>query len=198
MGITLSQLRSTLGAALVACLPLSAASVAHAAEACYDFEFLNAGTAYTVGSVIVGADAEIRLARFRWDNGQWTADGVATVVESTNAEGSAQNELNLNNIVTRIFPDVGATRAEFVYADFGGNVNFGVNGDFRNVANLAALDGSLVGGCRVSVTSGDILDAGVVVGTRGDVIVEPEQVATIDVFSVGGQEFYVDDVCHEW
>jgi hypothetical protein len=72
----------------------------------------------------------------------------------------------------------------------GGNINFGVNGDFRNVADISTLNGAVIGGCNIMVTRTNIPG-----GYRGIVEINPPPGVMIDRFGVGGQEFYVDDVC---
>ena len=160
-----------------------------AALTCYDFSSF-AGS-FVVGDVVAAANATITLHRFQWDNGIWTAGGVASVVASSFAAGTPINELSLNNIMVRVTPDAPAAGARYLYAYLGGNVNFGVNGDFRNVGDLSALDGTVVGGCDISVTRVNF--AG---GYRGEVEIVPQAGVAIERFGVGGQEFYIDDVCH--
>jgi hypothetical protein len=169
------------------------AGTATATTECYNFSSLASGSAYVVGDTVNAANATIELTRFQWDDGIWTDEGIATVVPSTNAGGTAPHELNLNNIMVRVIPDIAGTRARYRYVDFGGNVNFGVNGDFRNVGNLIELDGTVVGGCDISVT-----EVGVLGGVLGTVVITPQAGVTIERFGVGGQEFYIDDVCHHW
>jgi hypothetical protein len=156
---------------------------------CYNFSAL-AGT-FTVGDVVVAAAATLDFFPFQWSNGIWTAGGMASVVTSSFAGGTPVNEVNLNNINVRVTPNNPSPGASYRYADLGGNVNFGVNGDFRNVADLNMLNGAVVGGCNITVTRMNF--AG---GYRGIVEINPQPGMMIDRFSVGGQEFFVDDVCH--
>jgi hypothetical protein len=160
-----------------------------AVSTCYNFSSF-AGS-FAVGDVVAAAGATISFIPFQWSNGMWTAGGIASVVASTFAGGTPVNELNLNNIMMRVTPDTPSTGASYRYADLGGNVNFGVNGDFRNVADLNTLNGTVVGGCDITVTRTNF--AG---GYRGIVVITPQPGVTIDRFGAGGQEFYVDDVCH--
>jgi hypothetical protein len=76
----------------------------------------------------------------------WAAGGHATVVTSSWASGTPTRELELTNIMVRVTPGTPAAGAHYRYADLGGNVNFGVNGDFRNVEDFIALDGAVIGG----------------------------------------------------
>jgi len=160
-----------------------------AVSTCYNFSSF-AGS-FAVGDVVAAADATISFIPFHWSNGMWTAGGTASVVASSFAGGTPVNELNLNNIMVRVTPDTPSIGASYRYADLGGNVNFGVNGDFRNVADINTLDGTVVGGCDITVTRTNFLG-----GYRGIVEITPQPGVTIERFGAGGQEFYIDDVCH--
>jgi hypothetical protein len=175
------------------CVAALASATALAANAIYNFTSLAAGTTYTVGDVIAAANATIELTQFQWSDGTWTAGGIATVVSSTNAAGSAPRELNLNNINVRVIPNNPATSATFKYAWFGGNVNLGVNGNLSNVLEPMLWNGIVLGSASVTVTQVNI--AG---GYRGTVTITPQVGTTIERFGTGGQEYYIDDVRHDW
>lgn len=166
----------------------SAAAVA-VPSTCYNFSSF-AGS-FAVGDVVPAAAATIDFLPFQWSNGMWTNGGIASVVASNFAAGTLVNELDLNNIMARVTPNTPSVGVSYRYADLGGNVNFAVNGDFRNVADLNALNGTVVGGCAISVTRVNF--AG---GYRGIVQITPPPGASIARFAVGGQEFFIDDVCH--
>ncbi|MDD9965942.1 MAG: hypothetical protein OXR73_06965 [Myxococcales bacterium] len=191
MNIT-KYLKALGSAAAIAGLQWAASAAPVSAQVCYDFEDLPVGTSYEVGDVVTTPDTTTTLNQFQWSNGLWTDEGVATVVPSNNALGSGSQELNLNNINMRVFGHVPPGEVRFRYADLGGNVNFGVNGDFVNVGNLSALDGTVQGGCLIEVVwlSGPS-------GESGRVRVSPLDVQAAAVVAVGGQEFYVDDFCHQ-
>jgi hypothetical protein len=185
--------RRSLGLGVGAFIAL-VSTTALAASAVYDFSSLAAGSTYHVGDIVNAADATIELTQFQWDDGTtWTAGGVATVVSSTNAAGSATKELNLNNIMVRVIPDTPAVSARLKYAWFGGNVNLGVNGDHHNELEPMDLDGIVAGGCDITVTQVNIMG-----GYRGVITITPQAGNDIERFGVGGQEFYVDDVRHDW
>lgn len=168
---------------------LSAVSAVVVPTMCYNFSAL-AGT-FMVGDVVTAAAATLTFNPFQWSNGMWTSGGMASVVTSSFAGGTPVNEVNLNNILFRVTPNLPSAGASYRYADLGGNVNFGVNGDFRNVADLDVLDGTVVGGCDITVTRMNFPG-----GYRGLVEIDPQPGVMIDRFSVGGQEFFIDDVCH--
>jgi|JI8StandDraft_1071087.scaffolds.fasta_scaffold47661_2 hypothetical protein len=186
----ISRRAAVLGMASIVAL---GSGTALAANAIYNFTSLATGTTYVVGDVIAAANATIELTQFQWSNGTWTAGGIAEVVASTNAAGSAPRELNLNNINVRVIPNTQATSATFKYAWFGGNVNLGVNGNLSNVLEPMLWNGIVLGGASVTVTQVNI--AG---GYRGTVTITPQAGTTIERFGTGGQEYYIDDVRHDW
>ena len=182
---SLSTLAIGVGAAALMASPASA-------QTCYDFESLATGTTYVVGDVINTPTSVEVLNQFQWANGVWTSGGQATIVASNNAAGSVSHELNLNNINVHVFPFTPAAEVRFRYADLGGNVNLAVNGAFVNVGNLSALNGATLGGCQITV----IAVAGPS-GEIGRVVITPVAAAAVTTVGVGGQEFYLDDFCHD-
>jgi len=155
------------------------AGTAIAATFTYNFSAISG--MYHVGDVLNPSGAKIKLQRFQWGNGTWTAAGVAKVSLSNNASGSPTKELNLNNINVRVIPNTPASSATFLYADLGGNINFGVNGDFRNSGDLISLNGTVVGNCNIAVTP-------------SSVTITPQDGVMIKKFGMGGQEFWIDDI----
>ena len=55
------------------------------------------------------------------------------------------------------------------------------------------MDGTVVGGCDIMVT-----EVASPSGKRGIVMIAPRPGVAIERFGVGGQEFWVDDVTHDW
>lgn len=175
----------------VAATALLVAGTAAAASFFYDFSVPAPGTSYVFGDSLTPNGSTVEFKRFQWSSGVWTATGVATVFATDNAGGSA-NELNLNNINLRIIPDTPAVYATYKYADFGGNVNLGVNGDLRNTADLIDVDGDVVGGCDISVT-----ETAIPGGVQGEVDIDCPDPVVIEKFGIGGQEFFIDEIYFE-
>jgi|JI10StandDraft_1071094.scaffolds.fasta_scaffold53811_4 hypothetical protein len=169
------------------CALALAASASSAAASCLDFDSTPAGTAQGVGPVVALPDGNVSLRRFFWLGGGSTVAGVATVVASNWAAGSAPHELNLNNINLRVdvITAAATTTATFNYADFGGNVNLRVNGVLANVNDLSGVP-AFLGGAAVAVTRINMFGY-----HFGTVMIT----GALTDFAVGGQEFYVDDVC---
>ena len=111
---------------------------------------------------------------------------------ATDNAGGVADEMNLNNINMRIIPDTPSIYASYKYADFGGNVNLGVNGELRNTNDLVDVDGDVVGGCDISVS-----ETALPWGVQGEVDIDCPAGTTIEKFGFGGQEFFVDDIFFE-
>lgn len=110
--------------------------------------------------------------------------GFAQIGNAGNACGSGR-EIWLNNINDLI--DFGGPVDWLVlnYADLGGNVNVGVNGDCRNVENLSDLNGTTVGGAEFWAVD---------YGTPGQSCGTLYVVGLIESFGIGGQEFFIDNI----
>jgi hypothetical protein len=77
------------------------------------------------------------------------------------------------------------------FADFGGNSNIKVNGDFRNVGGIELLNGTTIGGVQITVNATNPSNnennwVGFITLSGG-----------INEFVLGGQELWIDDVCIE-
>ncbi|MGH1347915.1 MAG: hypothetical protein ACRBN8_40545 [Nannocystales bacterium] len=190
MNLTARFLRRTAPIALATAALLTAGTAA-AASYFYPFTSLTAGTQYVVGDSLTPAGSTVEFKQFQWWNGTWTATGFAEVDLSARAGGFA-HELELNNINVRVTPDTPAVFASYRYAYLGGNVNIGVNGDLRNVSRPIFVNGDVVGGCDVTVTENAIPG-----GFNGSVEIDCPAGTEIDMFGVGGQEFWIDNVFFE-
>ncbi len=177
--LSLPRLTSAIAVAALAVGAVTAVpSIARAAVTCFDFETIAAGSTFNIGDTLTIPTGEVRMVPLLPNAPSF---GFARVVVSNFANGSIDQELNLNNIGMRIVLDETCDRAAFRYDDHGGHVNFELNGDVFEVDDLSDL--SLPG---VTVTENVV--AG---GKRGVVTIEGD----IDSFGVGGQEFHIDDVC---
>jgi hypothetical protein len=173
-------------AALLAPGPLPAAantgSLDSAAD-CVDFESLTLGDQYVYGDIFVDSGAAIAVKEFFFSGGTSTTDGFAQVGNGGLA-GGAGLELQVNNVNLAFDFGHALTGLGFLFGEYGGNLNLEVNGDFHNFDNFADIDGLTIGGVTVSVTNGLGNDTGQVLLS-----------GTINSFSVGGQELWVDQFC---
>ena len=69
------------------------------------------------------------------------------------------------------------------FGELGGNVNLTINGDFRNVFGFDDLNEQIVGGTFVEVS---LSPTGL-----GIMVIN----GTVNSFSIGGQELWIDDIC---
>lgn len=163
------------------------AQAASDALQCAAFEDLTLGTRYVVGNSFAST-LQFEVKPFKWLDGSDTSAGFIEVSNGLMAAGSGQ-ELTINNARVRLLLPAtagapGSLGLGLRFGEYGGNVNLLINGMLQNVENLAALDGMTIGGAVVSVTGGLGNDA-------GELRVE----GVVSSFEIGGQEFFLDDLC---
>ena len=164
-------------------------NVSAVSTTCMDFDSYPLGTQYVVGDNQSYGTIYGEFTPFQWSNGSWTSGGVATIENGGQARGSG-NEINLNNINIRfMFGTTQPVVATFKYADWGGNINLGINGTLSNRNNLSDLNGSIINGVLILVTRTNVF------GGHYGTVALIGLTSSIDRFAVGGQEFWVDDIC---
>ncbi len=89
----------------------------------------------------------------------------------------------MNNITLNFDFGRAVENLRLFFGEYGGNVNLTINGDFRNVFDLTALNGQVVGGTFVEVS---LSPTGL-----GIMVIN----GTVNSFSIGGQELWIDDIC---
>jgi LysM repeat protein len=152
---------------------------------CIDFEDLVPRTAYVSGDTFVSMRVRITVSPFAWSNGQMTRDGIAYVTTAYKAGGFG-NEIQVNN-VNLDFNFVSSLKSlSILFGEYGGNLNISINGDFLNFANFADINGSVIGGVKVSGLNGFGNDQGFL-----------QLSGTVKSFSIGGQELWIDNVCQQ-
>ena len=179
-------------ASLLTAAGLAFASAASPASArCFNMESPPPGATYPVGFSLALPDVTIIIDQFQYGGGGWAGPANdANIVVSNEALGSPVQEMMVDNCTIVFEPVPPIKAARFRYADLGGNTNLEINGDFRNVADLSALDGLVVGGHLVTVAW--VAGLGF---ERGTLTVHPAG-PPIDRLRVGGQEFFLDDLCY--
>jgi hypothetical protein len=152
---------------------------------CLKFNDLASGTTYNVGSTIATGGKTVKVEPFQWANGTWSSTGHAKV-DASNFAGGSDLELRANNVNFNFQLDYPLSKLTFKFADYGGNENIKVNNDFRNVSNFLGLNNTTIGGVSVTVTAVQNISS-----IRGEVVLQ----GPISAFTVGGQEFWIDEVC---
>jgi hypothetical protein len=130
---------------------------------------------------------KVGVQRFFWIGGGW-AFNLATIVNSPLAGFGAGKVAELNNI--NLFFDFGnlgwtPTTVKFEWLDLGGFENLKVNGSGVYIGELTAAPTPLGG---VGVSHGWFFVPG---GKQGSTKLS----GLTSIFWVGGQEFYLDNVC---
>ncbi|MCH2135953.1 MAG: dockerin type I domain-containing protein [Phycisphaerales bacterium] len=150
------------------------------------FEDLTAGDTYLPGDVILSDGHELGVEAFQWSNGTWNSGGRVDVWTMNEACGNGL-ELYTNNSSTRLkFTPNPVQNLQWQFGEYGGNINFAINGDFRNVQNYMDLNGLTVGGCVVHVLAGGLGN------DCGEVQIEGD----VHELLIGGQEHTID--CLIW
>lgn len=154
---------------------------------CLRFSDLTPNATYNVGDIITASGTDIAVEQFDWGDGNWTSTGSANVSTSNYSQGSG-NDLNANNVNLRFLFDYPVDKITLKFGELGGNNNIKVNDDFQNVPDLVSLNGTMLGGVQVTVNA-------IQQGNNwyGQMTLD----GNIDNFSIGGQELYLDDVCHD-
>ena len=149
---------------------------------CITFESVPAAASYVVGDTFTSEGASIDVVQFFWTGGGPATGGNATVSTANEAGGSGQ-EMSLNNVSLEFNPPAPVDGMSALFANLGGNTNLRVNGDLANVGDLVSLDGTFLGGVLVEVNMTS--------ATAGELLLR----GTVHSFSIGGQEFFLDEVC---
>jgi hypothetical protein len=152
---------------------------------CLKFNDLAPDTTYNVGSTIATGGKTVKVEQFQWANGTWSSTGHAKV-DSVGYAGGSGSELRANNVNFNFQLDYPLSKLTFKFADYGGNENIKVNNDFRNVSNFLGLNNTTIGGVNVTVTAVQNVSS-----IRGEMVLQ----GPINGFTVGGQEFWIDEVC---
>ncbi len=123
---------------------------------------------------------------FFWLPSGSTVNGDATVQNLGQAGGSGR-ELWINHINLDFGFPVPLTYMDFLFGEYGGNLNIEINGDFRNFEDMQNIHGLTIGGATVRVT--DFTG-----GAGGQGTGQVEVTGPINTFYVGGQEFVIDSM----
>lgn len=148
------------------------------------FSDLSPGASYYIGDTITSEGIDIIVEPFCWGNGEWTSNGTARVDDRYYSGGSG-NDMNARNV--NLFFEFDYPRDEITlkFADCGGNNNITVNSEFLNLGRIIELDGQVIGGVTVSVAANQSGNNWV-----GEIVLT----GMIDLFKIGGQELWIDDV----
>ena len=154
---------------------------------CEPFEgVIKFGEKIYVGTTVSGENLDFIVEQFQWGSGEWTTNGFVEIDEDNHPNGSGRS-LRVNNVNLNFQHNFPATQIKLKFADLGGNSNIKVNGEFRNLSHLVDINGEVLGGVNITVNADQTGSNWV-----GSIILTGE----ITGFSIGGQEFYIDDYCY--
>jgi len=148
---------------------------------CVDFEDPALGTIYNVGDTFTDSGVNIEVEEYYWYGGGSTTDGTATIQNAGEAGGSGQ-DINCNNVNLAFDFSYPLDGLSLLYGYSGGDLNININGVLEKSLDPASIP-SPIGGVNVVNTD---FGAG-----KGMLTLS----GTINSFAIGGQEFWVDDVC---
>lgn len=154
-------------------------------EGCVTFEPFSVGKTYTVPGINVFTEAGVTMEtlEFYWGSGQWFFGGFA-IIDDQHLAGGSEKDLNTNNINIRFLFPRPVKQLRLLFGEYGGNLNFDVNGDFREFGDFIEIDGASIGGADIAVFGGFGND-------QGHIEISGE----ITTLTMGGQELWIDDVC---
>jgi len=124
--------------------PVAVPVAALEAVQCTSFEDLALGTVYHVGDTFASNGLNFAGRQFVWADGTPTAAGFIEV-ENGGLAGGVGQELEVNNSNLEVVLAAAVDGLRFRFGEYGGNLNIAINGDFRNFANLADIDGMVIG-----------------------------------------------------
>ena len=163
-------------------LALSATVTQNASAILMEFEDLPLGHIYNVGDSFSATGIQVQVVKFQPVAGG-ELSGTA-LVDNLGIAGSTGKELTLNNVSLKFlagpYPQLGIA---LMFADLGGDINLGINGDLRKAANFTELSGETIGGAKITVFGGN--------GSYGVILMAS---GSITSFTIGGQELSVDYV----
>ena len=138
---------------------------------------------YRVNNTFTSGGLNAQIEPFQWSDGRWTSNGIARPQSGGILRvGSEPPYLWLANVNVRF--DFGvATDIRLQYGAFGGNQNLRVNGALTNFGFMHSLQNVTLGTANISIKLGT--------NGRGELLLS----GIITNFSIGGQEFAIDDVC---
>jgi len=147
------------------------------------FEDLPLGSTYHFGDVFLTSGWKVWVAPFQPAVGPLFFGGEV-IVENTGQACGIDHELFTNNAVTKMKPAAGGAvdNVYFRFGEYGGNINFEINGDFHNIRDMIDLNHVLVGGVMVEVVSGG----------HGNDCGEVKLHGIVHRMALGGQEFWFD------
>ena len=154
---------------------------------CVTFSSKTNGTTYQVGDVITDSGITIKVEQFQYGGGGWTTDGKAKIDNRNWSSGSGL-DIGAGNTNLHFLFDYPVSQITIRFGDLGGNSNILVNSELKNLSRLPDVNGLTMDG--VSITVNALKNGN---NWYGELILE----GTINDFAIGGQELWLDNICHK-
>ena len=151
-----------------------------------DFQDSTVSTRYNLGSTFISNGQQFKVTQFFWANGNPSPDGFIEVEDQSTGNigsGGSRNNLEINNSNLELQINQTIQSIKIDVGHWGGNMNLKINGDLKNFDSVGSINGSIIGGVNVS-TNGSKDNPGLW-----------KFIGSINEFEIGGQEFYVDNIC---
>ncbi|MFA0962153.1 hypothetical protein AB9P05_10120 [Roseivirga sp. BDSF3-8] len=140
---------------------------------------------WSAGDTITGLSCleAISVKHFQFTDGSWTSGGLAQTWNAAPVNMSGRAMFTGNTTLHFNLPCT-VDGLCIKVADYGGNINLRINGDFVNVPDFNNVDGQVIGNTQVTITYDSSGDPAVLCLT-----------GAIYEFALGGQELFIDDLC---
>ncbi|MEM7028154.1 MAG: pectin acetylesterase-family hydrolase [Chloroflexota bacterium] len=165
--------------------PVAAMTASHT---CLSFEDLSLGNTYANSDSFTSSGVGLTVAQFKPISDPIVITGTVKI-DNQGLAGGVGHELAFSE-ATAILDWSGLYGASPLndlslrFGEYNGHINLLINGTPQVFENMADIDGTMIGGVNVSVTSGLGNDAGTLV-LQG----------SINNLAIGGADFVLDDVC---
>jgi hypothetical protein len=149
----------------------------------FDDPELSPGSEYRVNQTITSQGVTLSIQPFTWSSGTPTSNGMA-LLDSQQALNNQALFLNNVNLAYPIVDPLQALTLDYYYQ--GGNINIQINGERHpEFKDPRDMDGVTIQGVTIAVSI-DVDNIG-----KGFIQLDGK----ITEFSIGGQEFWVDNIC---
>lgn len=148
---------------------------------CESFESLNAGDEFVIGETVNTPNLSFLVDPVQ----NVSTSGSAKVVSQNQTYGSGLS-LRPSYVSLNFQHEFPVNEIKLKFADTGGSTYFTVNGEFRAMGDIVDLNGVSLGGVPITINTDQSE-----YNRIGDIILN----GNITSFSIGGQEFWIDDYC---
>jgi hypothetical protein len=156
-------------------------------DALVAFDAQPSGTTFPLGGTYTEGSTNMKFVDFFWASGAPASPPGTAKIDNLGKSGGTGQDLSLNNISIDFAFAGPVEKVTLNFGDMGGNENLTINGKLLNVPDLSAVNGMNVAGVQITVVI--LISSG---WTKlGQLTLE----GPISQLSIGGQEFWIDNVC---